>query len=143
MHLTLPFIKKPMPQKLILMLEDDSDDRYITESAIEELGLDIKIKFFSNSNEFLNSLTITQPALLLIDYNSTPENGIQILKKIKNLKSSNDVPVIILSDSDSEKYKAECYAHGASSFIKKPQTVETTARKIETFFKYWLTVVEV
>ena len=66
-----------------------------------------------------------------------------ILKKIKNLKSSNDVPVIILSDSDSEKYKAECYAHGASSFIKKPQTVEATARKIETFFKYWLTVVEV
>ena len=132
-----------MPQKLILMLEDDSDDRYITESAIEELGLEIKINFFSNSNEFLNSLTISQPALLLIDYNSTPENGIQILKKIKELKSSNDVPVIILSDSDSEKYKAECYAYGASSFIKKPQTVETTARKIETFFKYWLTVVEV
>ena len=132
-----------MPQKLILMLEDDSDDRYITENAIEELGLEIKINFFSNSNEFLNSLTISQPALLLIDYNSTPENGIQILKKIKELKSSNDVPVIILSDSDSEKYKAECYAYGASSFIKKPQTVETTARKIETFFKYWLTVVEV
>ena len=132
-----------MPQKLILMLEDDSDDRYITENAIEELGLEIKIKFFSDSNKFLNSLTITQPALLLIDYNSTPENGIQVLKKIKELKSSNDVPVIILSDSDSEKYKAECYAYGASSFIKKPQTVETTARKIETFFKYWLTVVEV
>ena len=132
-----------MPQKLILMLEDDSDDRYITENPIEELCQEIKINFFSNSNEFLNSLTISQPALLLIDYNSTPENGIQILKKIKELKSSNDVPVIILSDSDSEKYKAECYAYGASSFIKKPQPVETTARKIETFFKYWLTVVEV
>jgi CheY-like chemotaxis protein len=132
-----------MAQKLILMLEDDSDDRYLTESAIEELGLDIKIKFFSNSNEFLDSLTVTQPVLLLIDYNSTPENGIQVLKKIKDLRYSNNVPVIILSDSDSEKYKAECYAHGASSFIKKPQTVETTARKIETFFKYWLTVVEI
>ena len=132
-----------MAQKLILMLEDDSDDRYLTESAIEELGLDIKIKFFSNSNEFLDSLTTTQPVLILIDYNSTPENGIQVLKKIKDLRYSNNVPVIILSDSDSEKYKAECYAYGASSFIKKPQTVEITARKIETFFKYWLTVVEV
>jgi CheY-like chemotaxis protein len=65
------------------------------------------------------------------------------LKKIKQLKLAEHVPVIILSDSNSEKYKTECYAHGASSFIKKPQTVETTARKIETFFKYWLTVVEV
>ena len=132
-----------MAQKLILMLEDDGDDRYITETAIAELGLDIQIQFFSNSNDFLNCLTTVQPSLLLIDYNSTPENGIQVLKKIKELQPANQVPVIILSDSSSEKYKAECYAFGASSFIKKPQTVESTANKIQTFFKYWLTVAEV
>jgi len=132
-----------MAHKLILMLEDDGDDRYITETAIAELGLDIQIQFFSNSNDFLNCLTTVQPSLLLIDYNSTPENGIQVLKKIKELQPANQVPVIILSDSSSEKYKAECYAFGASSFIKKPQTVEATANKIQTFFKYWLTVAEV
>jgi CheY-like chemotaxis protein len=132
-----------MRRKNILMLEDDSDDRYLTKNAIEELGLDVDIKFFSNSNEFLNYLTTTQPSLLLIDYNSNPENGIQILKKIKELKPVNEVPVIILSDSSSEKYKAECYAFGASSFIKKPQTEESTANKIKTFFSYWLTVAEV
>ena len=132
-----------MAQKIILMLEDDNDDRYITETAIAEMNLDIKVQFFSNSNDFLNYLTNNQPSLLLIDYNSTPENGIQVLKKIKELKPVNEVPVIILSDSSSEKYKAECYAFGASSFIRKPQTVESTANKIKTFFNYWLTVAEV
>lgn len=132
-----------MAQKLILMLEDDRDDRYITQKAIAELGLDIQINFFSNSNDFINSVIATQPSLLLIDYNSTPDNGLQVLKKIKELRLANHIPVIILSDSSSAKYKAECYAFGASSFIKKPQTVESTANKIETFFKYWLTVAEV
>ena len=132
-----------MAQKLILMLEDDRDDRYITQKAIAELGLDIQINFFSNSNDFINSVIASQPSLLLIDYNSTPDNGLQVLKKIKELRLANHIPVIILSDSSSAKYKSECYAFGASSFIKKPQTVESTANKIETFFKYWLTVAEV
>lgn len=134
-----------MQRKLILMLEDDSDDRYITEQAIEELGLDVDIEFFSDSNQFLHFLAGTSlyPSLLLIDYNSTPENGLAVLKKIKALTPLNKLPVIILSDSNTEKYKAECYAHGASSFIQKPQTVEATANKIETFFKYWFTVAEV
>jgi CheY-like chemotaxis protein len=133
-----------MQRKLILMLEDDSDDRYITESAIAELGLDIEIKFFSNSNRFLQALSTSDtPSLLLVDYNSVPENGLEVLKKIKSFHSMNSVPVVVLSDSNSEKYRNECYAHGASSFIRKPQTVEDTAKKIETFFKYWLNVVEV
>ena len=134
-----------MQRKLILMLEDDSDDRYITEQAIEELGLDVDIEFYSDSIQFLHFLAGTSlyPSLILIDYNSTPENGLAVLKKIKALTPLNKLPVIILSDSNTEKYKAECYAHGASSFIQKPQTVEATANKIETFFKYWFTVAEV
>ena len=133
-----------MQRKLVLMLEDDGDDRYITESAIGELGLKVEIKFFSDSNQFLKFLSTTiRPSLLLIDYNSVPENGLEVLKKIKDLQSINAIPVIILSDSITEKYKNECYANGASSFIRKPQTVEQTAKKIETFFKYWLNVVEV
>jgi len=131
-------------RKLILMLEDDSDDRYVTESAITDLGLDVEIKFFLNSNQFLNALSTEDKAsLLLIDYNSVPENGLEVLKKIKNLSVMNSVPVVILSDSNTEKYRNECYAYGVSSFIRKPRTVEDTAKKIETFFKYWLNVAEV
>jgi len=126
------------------MLEDDSDDRYVTESAITDLGLDVEIKFFLNSNQFLNALSTEDKAsLLLIDYNSVPENGLEVLKKIKNLSVMNSVPVVILSDSNTEKYRNECYAYGVSSFIRKPRTVEDTAKKIETFFKYWLNVAEV
>jgi DNA-binding NarL/FixJ family response regulator len=79
----------------------------------------------------------------LIDYNSTPENGLEVLKKLKSNSTYSDVPVVILSDSDHPKYKNDCYKFGASSFIKKPDTAEATNKKIASFFNYWFNVVEI
>ena len=130
--------------RFVLMLEGDGDDRYITEQTLSELDIDIPIRFFSNSTDLFNFLSGEEkPSLVLIDYNSTPDNGIVVLKKLKADFRLNDIPVIILSDSDHPKYKNECYRHGASSFIKKPDTAEATNKKIAAFFHYWFDVVEV
>ncbi len=65
-----------MKNKLVYMLEDDSDDRYITDSLIEELRLPIQIKYFVNSDSFLEFLSDAEKGfLILIDYNSKPENA--------------------------------------------------------------------
>jgi CheY-like chemotaxis protein len=130
--------------RFVLMLEGDGDDRYITQQTLSELRVDIPIKFSSNSNEFFNVLSEREkPSLILIDYNSVPQNGIEVLKKLKSSTNYNDIPVVILSDSNLPKYKSECYQHGASSFIKKPDTSEGTNKKIASFFNYWFQVVEV
>ena len=126
------------------MLEGDSDDRYITEQTLSELDINIPVKFISNSTEFFKFLSPSnKPVLILIDYNSAPDNGMEVLKKLKSDNAYNDIPVVILSDSDHPRYKNECYQNGASSFIKKPATAVATNKKIASFFNYWLTVVEV
>ncbi len=130
--------------RFVVMLEGDSDDRYITAQTLSELGINIPIKFFPNSADLFNFLTDAEkPSLILIDYNSSPDNGLEVLKKLKADVQFNDIPVVILSDSDHPKYRNECYRHGASSFIKKPDTIEATNRKIASFFNYWFNVVEV
>lgn len=129
--------------RFVLMLEGDGDDRYITQQTLSELGIEITLEFSSNSDEFFNLLSKEKPALILIDYNSGPENGFEVLKKLKSNSSYNDIPVVILSDSNLPKYKNECYQHGASSFIKKPDTSKATNKKIASFFNYWFQVVEV
>ena len=130
--------------RFVLMLEGDGDDRYITEETLKELGIDISIKFLSNSSDFFSFLsTSIKPALILVNYNSNPDNGLEVLKQLKSNASYSNIPVVILSDSDHSKYKNECYKHGASSFIKKPDTAETTNKKIASFFNYWFNVVEV
>jgi CheY-like chemotaxis protein len=130
--------------RLVWMLEGDSDDRYITKETLASLGIDVSIRFFSGSIEFLGYLASAErPALILIDYNSEPQNGLEILKQLKARAEYADVPVVILSESDHGSYKNECYRQGASSFIKKPDSVAATNSKIAAFFRYWLDVVEV
>jgi len=139
------FIEQNLTMKrFVLMLEGDGDDRYITEQTLSELDINIPVKFLSNSTEFFSFLSASnKPVLILIDYNSTPDNGIVVLKKLKSDTVYNDIPVVILSDSDHPRYKNECYQNGASSFIKKPDTADATNKKIASFFHYWFNVVEV
>ena len=130
--------------RFVLMLEGDGDDQYLTEQILSELDINISVKFLSNSTELFNFLSpFNKPVLILIDYNSIPDNGIAVLKKLKSNTTYNDIPVVILSDSDHPNYKNECYQNGAISFIKKPDTVDATNKKIASFFNYWLNVVEV
>ena len=130
--------------RIVLMLEGDSDDRYITKDALSQLGIDIDIRFYSGSKELFTALSeLQRPSLLLVDYNSEPDNGIEVLKKLKGDYRYSEIPVVILSDSDLPRYKDECYRNGASSFIKKPDSVATTNKKIAAFFSYWFDVVEV
>lgn len=125
------------------MLEDDNDDRYLTEEVLTEAGIKVPIQYFSNSNEMFQALANGEkPALLLVDYNSTPDNGIAVLKKAKGNNAICDIPVVILSDNNFDSYRKECYAAGAASYIQKPDKMERTHEKIKTFFKYWLEVAE-
>lgn len=130
-------------QRAIWIVEDDSDDRYLTEETLSELGITVPVKFLSSSNELFQSLlSVETPLLILIDYNLTPDNGLEVLKKIKDSETFSRVPVVILSDSTLPQYRDACYKHGAASFIKKPATMEGTQHKIGTFFKYWTEVAE-
>ena len=126
------------------MLEDDSDDQFITETAVAELDIPVDIRFFSNSSDFLHFLSKAPSAsLILIDYNSKPDNGVEVLKQIKSLNKHSGTPIVILSDNQLAKYKEECYANGASSFIQKPAKMERTKYVIDRFFNYWLEVAQV
>lgn len=130
--------------KYVIMLEDDRDDRYLTTEILEELDINIPVQFFAASTDLFQFLsTAAKPSLILVDYNTTPDNGISVLKKLKGDEGTADVPVVILSDSSRPQDMHAAYVSGASSFIKKPDNMEETRKKIETFFRYWLDVAEV
>jgi CheY-like chemotaxis protein len=128
-------------QRFIMMLEDDPDDRFLTRNVMEALGLSIPVQFYTDSNDLLQALNHTDlPALILLDYNSTPENAVAVCRRLKQDAATKEIPVIILSESELKEYKEAAYAAGANSFITKPSSMEETQRKIAGFFHYWLDV---
>ena len=130
-----------MAEKYVLMLVNDRDDQLFTESVMSEAGIDIPLVSYSDSNLFLDHLAKAElPALIIVDYNAHPENGPQIVRKLKSDNNSADIPVVILSETDLPRYRSEAYRAGANSFICKPATIEKSNFKIQTFFNYWFSV---
>lgn len=129
--------------KKVIFLEEDSDDWTLVEDSLQELGIEASINFVPDSTALFAALEKgALPALILVDFNAVPENGLEVLQRIKRTESWQAIPVVILSESNDEKYRAACYRSGASAFIKKPDTHEESLRKIGTFFRYWFEVVE-
>jgi response regulator RpfG family c-di-GMP phosphodiesterase len=134
--------------RTILMLEQDDDDRYITQAVFDEHHYDLKIQFVTTSNEVFSHLAQCEknntrfPSLILLDYHSSPSNAVEILNELKSTGKFSHIPVVVLSGSVKSEIIKECYGSGASSFIQKPSKSADTDAKISSFFKYWFETVE-
>jgi CheY-like chemotaxis protein len=131
-------------KRFVMMLEDDPDDRFLTKDVMDALNISVPIQFYSDSNTLLSSVdSANLPLLFLIDYNSTPENGVTVCRKLKEDHRTKEIPVIILSETGITEYRNAAYEAGANSFITKPPSMEETKKKIASFFHYWLEVATV
>ena len=132
----------------ILMLEDDEDDRYITEAAFKEKRSSLKLHFVNSSDDlfaFLFSCErnfLSYPALILLNHYARRANAVDILRELKTNAHYAHIPVIVLSGTASEEIVRNCYAAGACSFIKKPASHNETDDKVSTFLHYWFESVE-
>jgi len=129
------------------MLDDDHDDRHITETVFAEKGYDVKLEFLDESDKVLTfledaSIDGTLPHLILLDLNMPRKSGFEVLKEIKSHFQFRQIPVVIISGTAYHEEVKECYLLGANSFVQKPLTDKLTQKKIETFVDYWFTVCE-
>src|SRR5438128_375573 len=129
--------------KYVLMLENDRDDRYFTESTLTEEGIMIPVRYEYWSPELLSSIDKKDlPALVLLAYNTSPERGMEILRSFKQHPEYASVPVVILTEDLLPPLIKKYYSAGANSVIKKPASVDLTTKKIKVFFDYWFSVAE-
>lgn len=131
-------IRKPY----VLMLDNDTDDRYFTQSAMKELGLDISVEYRSWSEELPLALESNTPSLIVLADNTYQQTDINIIRSFKRNPSLSHVPVVVLSEDILMDDVQQYYVAGANSVIKKPSTVALTQHKVKTFFNYWFGVAE-
>ena len=132
----------------ILMLEDDSDDRHITQLFFLEKGYNVSLEFLTAAGEVLPYLdkcltdNLPLPSLILLDKSASFFNGADVLKQIKSHPVLQLIPVVMISGSADQKDINESYRLGASSYITKPFNNELTAKTIDAFVNYWFGTVE-
>ena len=146
---TMPHPPRPV---VILLADDDADDRRLTREAFEEAKLANELRFVEDGAELLDYLfrkgkyadpaSSPRPGILLLDLNMPKVDGREALERIKADPEMRRLRVVILTTSKAEEDILRTYDLSAASYITKPVTFEALVDVIRTLGKYWLEIVE-
>ena len=135
---------------LILMADDDSDDRMLLKDAVEESRLPIDVQFVEDGIDLMDYLNrrgqysgvaATTPHLILLDLNMPRKDGGEALLEIKADPCLRHIPIVVLTTSRAERDIMRSYSLGASSYISKPSTFEDLVALVCTLHEYWVKTV--
>lgn len=141
--------KRPV---VILIADDDPEDRMLAKEALEENRLANALHFVEDGEELLQYLknegkfsdrnSYPRPGLILLDLNMPKKDGREALREIKLDESLRLIPVVILTTSKAEEDIVRSYNLGVNSFITKPVTFDGLVEIMKTLSKYWFEIVE-
>lgn len=107
--------------KHIALADDDDEDVEIFQLALNEVFPDIKLDVARNGEELMQLLDIIPlPDLIILDINMPFKSGIQCLQNLRLRKKFDEVPIAILSTSNSQEDIKYCLSKGAAKYFTKP-----------------------
>jgi two-component system response regulator len=137
---------------MILMAEDDADDRLLVKDALAESRVLNELRFVEDGEELLQYLrhegryadpeSSPRPGLVLLDLNMPRKDGREALQEIKADPNLRRIPVVVMTTSKAEEDIFRSYDSGASSYITKPVTFDRLVELMRTLGYYWIEFVE-
>ncbi len=103
---------------MIYIIEDDQDIREMETYALKNSGFEVEA--FSESGSFYEACRKSLPSLVLLDIMLPGEDGLAILKKLRQGDDTKDIPVIMVTAKSTEIDKVKGLDSGADDYITKP-----------------------
>ena len=128
----------------ILIGEDDADDRFLLQTAFEEVRPNSQLAFVENGVELLRFLLdkseqeSSLPVFILLDLNMPKKDGREVLRELKAHPVLQRIPVIMFSTTNNEHEIRRCYELGANSYITKPDSFGGLQDIVKALCGYWL-----
>lgn len=118
---------------IILLIDDDEDDRDIFAIALKTAQPDAKLITASNGPKALELLENENlvPDFIFIDLNMPYMHGTECLKKIKQIPALQHVPAIIYTTSSSKKDVEDTQKEGAAFFVVKPTSLSALSHVLQ------------
>ncbi|HEY2843603.1 MAG TPA: response regulator [Bryobacteraceae bacterium] len=116
---------------LVLVVEDNQADVFLVEQAVALRKLPIRLLVLDNGDDAMRYFAQTDvdsasrcPDAILLDLNLPRRSGREVLEHVKRTVRCRDVPVIILTSSNSPEDRRETAALGAIRYFRKPTSYQ-------------------
>ena len=129
----------------ILLVEDDPADQKLVKLSLRNQEITSELYVVDNAEEALDFLSSrgsysnqsTPPDLILLDLNMPGMGGKEFLKHIKIDEDLKQIPVIIVTTSNSERDVIDSYKLQAAGYVHKPTTLDEFKRVMAEIGDYW------
>ncbi len=103
---------------MIYLVEDDRGIRELVVYTLASVGLEAK--GFERPSEFWRAMKEGLPSLVLLDIMLPEEDGLSILKKLRDMPETKKIPIAMLTAKDTEFDRVIGLDAGADDYIVKP-----------------------
>lgn len=118
---------------MIYYAEDDKSIRELVVYTLQSTGYEAR--GFENGEALFAAIKAERPELILLDIMLPGEDGISILKKLREADATKDIPVILLTAKGSEYDKVKGLDCGADDYITKPFGMMETVSRVRAVLR--------
>jgi CheY-like chemotaxis protein len=121
--------------KTVLIIEDDENDVFFLERALELTGLQLSVHIVTDGEQALQYLdgkagfsdraAHPLPSVIFLDLKLPYITGFEVLKFIRSKPTLAKMPVIILTSSSEDRDRLRASELGATAYLVKPAKPET------------------
>ena len=143
---------KASEQHLILVADDDADDRLLIQDAMGECHVAEHLRFVEDGEQLMDYLlhrgnyadpaSAPPPGLILLDLNMPRKDGHEALREIREHSVLRRIPVVVFTTSKADSEVAAIYDLGANSFVPKPVAFDALVKIMGALSQYWFGIVE-
>jgi len=133
---------------LVLLVEDNPDHAELVIRNLAEYPVPNQVihlthgqaalDYLLRREDYANAALSPRPHIILLDLRLPRVDGLQVLQVIKTSESLRQIPVIILTTSDTEQDSTRAYNNYANSYLVKPLGYEQFRKLIQDLGLYWL-----
>ena len=128
----------------ILLIEDNPGDIELVKIGLEEARMANEITVFDDGQVALDFFEQGEdlPDIILLDINLPKVDGFEILRKIRTMEASKNIPVVMLTSSEAEVDITRGYAEHVNCFVSKPVDGDKFLNVVRSLESFWLAVVK-
>jgi CheY-like chemotaxis protein len=131
----------------ILLAKDNETDAMLVQRAIEMAGVKARLQVVRDGQEAVDYLSGIDPytdrikhpfpKLILLDLKMPRLDGFEVLRIVRG-QLHIKLPVIVLTNSENPSDIKRAYELGATSYFRRPDSVEGLDEMIHVLHAYWL-----
>lgn len=118
---------------MIFIVEDDDNIREMEGYALKNSGYDVR--GFSDGASMLSAIEATLPRLILLDIMLPGDDGLTILKKLRDSERTKKIPIMMVTAKTTELDKVRGLDMGADDYLAKPFGIMELVSRVKALLR--------